>query len=54
MKEIKTKTYENLKKSDLIEHPPVPDEIDQKKNIGKKKKKIYQLNRVVDTIDDKD
>lgn len=52
MKEIKTNRFKK-RIADLITHPPVPGEKATRiKN--KKKKKIYQLNQIVDdiTVDD--
>ena len=51
MKEIKTNNFQK-KQSDLITSPPVPGEEESTRLKGKKKKKIYQLNRVVDVIED--
>lgn len=49
MKKIKTNNYKKIK-ADLVEHPPI---VDEKENTlyQKKKKKIYQLNKEVDSID---
>ena len=49
MKEIETKKFQQ-KKADLIEFPPVPGEQDKAKTRKKKKKKIYQLNKIVDDV----
>jgi len=49
MKEIKTKRFQK-KMADLIEFPPVADESEKAKPRKKKKKKIYQLNRIVDDV----
>jgi len=52
MKEIKTNNYIDQKKqADLMTHPPVPGETESTSLPKKKKKKIYQLNRVVDAVD---
>ena len=51
MKEIKTNNFKK-KKADLITYPPVPGEEESTFPKKKRKKKIYQLNRVVDTIED--
>ena len=49
MKEIQTSTFYK-KHADLITHPPVPGEEPQPKWKKKKKKKLYQLNREVDDV----
>lgn len=49
MKEIQTSKFRK-KQADLIEHPPVPGEEDRVRPKKKKKKKIYQLNRIVDDV----
>jgi len=51
MKEIKTNNFQK-KQSDLMTFPPVPGEEESTALKGKKKKKIYQLNRVVDDFKD--
>ena len=54
MKIIKTTKFQN-KQADLITHPPVPGETSPTKTIKKKKKKkIYQLNKIVDTFEDEE
>ena len=53
MKEIQTNNFQE-KQADLIEHPPVPGEKESVTPPKKKKKKIYQLGRWVDVVDDKD
>jgi hypothetical protein len=53
MKKILTKKYKDFinKESDLIEHPPVFEEEEDDLIFDKKKKYIYQLNKVIDDID---
>ena len=52
MKKITTNSYRKLK-ADLITHPPVNRE-EEKRLKSKKKKKIYQLNLMVDDVQKED
>lgn len=50
MKKIQTNKFRK-KQADLIDHPPVPGEGELVGPKKKKKKKIYQLNRIVDDVE---